>query len=81
MLLLDTKLFSSHGGYLTNAMYHHRETIKSNEHTMMKKAKKKKKAHDSHIARAKENLKLSYIGASQRQASCTNQRMEALRQF
>ena len=28
------KLFSSHGGFLTNAMYHHRE-IKSNQYTMM----------------------------------------------
>ena len=28
------KLFSSHGGLLTYAMYYHRKTIKSNEHTM-----------------------------------------------
>ena len=40
----------------------------------------KKNTHDSHIIRAKENLKLSHVGSSQRQASGTNQRMEALRQ-
>ena len=27
VLLLNTKMFSSHGGFLTNAMYHHRETV------------------------------------------------------
>ena len=37
-------------------------------------------AHDSQIVRAKENLKLSYGGPSQRQASGTNQRIKALRQ-
>ena len=37
-------------------------------------------AHDSQIVRAKENLKLSYGGHSQRQASGTNQRIKALRQ-
>ena len=39
-----------------------------------------KKAPDSQIARAKENLKLSFYGPSQRQASSTNQRIKALRQ-
>ena len=34
----------------------------------------KKRAHDSQIVRAEENLKLSYGGPSQRQASGTNQR-------
>ena len=33
----------------------------------------KKMAHDSHIVRAKEDLKLSYGGPSQRQALGTNQ--------
>ena len=33
----------------------------------------KKLAHDSQIVRTKENLKLSYDGHSQRQASGTNQ--------
>ena len=37
-------------------------------------------AHDSQIVRAKENLKLSYGGLSQRQESGTNQRIKALRQ-
>ena len=40
----------------------------------------KKLAHDTQIVRAKENLKLSYGGPSQRQASGTNQRIKALRQ-
>ena len=41
---------------------------------------KKKRAHDSQIVRAKENLKLSFGRSSQRQASGTNQRIKALRQ-
>ena len=36
--------------------------------------------HDSQIVRAKENLKLSYGGPSQQQASDTNQRIKAFRQ-
>ena len=36
-------------------------------------------AHDLQIVRAKENLKLSYGGPNQRQASSTNQRIKALR--
>ena len=40
----------------------------------------KKWAHDSQIGRAKENLKLSVGGSSQRQESGTNQRIKALRQ-
>ena len=40
----------------------------------------KEKVHDSQIVRAKENLKLSNDGPSQRQASGTNQRVKALRQ-
>ena len=31
--------FSSHGGHLTNAMYHHGKTILSNYYTMMKQRK------------------------------------------
>ena len=57
------EMFSSHGGHLTNAMYpkwrntrikltHHDET--------------KKRANDSQIVRAKENLKLSHGGSSHR---------------
>ena len=50
------EMFSSHGGHLTNAMYHHGETlIKLTHHD-----ETKKRAHDSQIARAKENLKLSH---------------------
>ena len=40
----------------------------------------KEGAYDSQIVRAKENLKLSYGGPSQRQTSGTNQRIKALRQ-
>ena len=36
-----------------------------------------KMAHDSQTVRAKENLKLRYGGPSQRQASDTNQRIQA----
>ena len=53
-------------------MYHHKETINYSD--------TKKRAHDSQIVRAKENLKLSYGRSSQRQALGTNQRNKALRQ-
>ena len=33
------KMLSSRGGFLTIAMYHHGETLKSNQHTMMKQRK------------------------------------------
>ena len=39
-----------------------------------------KRAHDSQIVRAKENLKLSHGGPSQRQVSATNQPIKASRQ-
>ena len=35
-------------------------------------------AHDSHIVRARENLKLKYGGPSQGQALDTNQQIKAL---
>ena len=38
----------------------------------------RKGLYDSQTVRAKENLKLSYDGPSQRQASGTNQRIKAL---
>ena len=41
---------------------------------------KQKGAHDPQIVKAKENIKLSDDGPSQRQSSGTNQRMKALRQ-
>ena len=40
----------------------------------------RKRAHASWIVRAKENIKLSYAGLSQRQPSGTNQQIKALRQ-
>ena len=40
----------------------------------------KKRAHDSQIVRAKENLKLSHGGSSYRKASGTNPPIKALRQ-
>ena len=56
------EMFSSHGGLLTNAMYHHGENlIKLTHHD-----ETKKQAHDSQIVRAKENLKLSQGGSSYR---------------
>ena len=42
--------------------------------------KTKERAHDSHIVRAKENLKLSSGGPSQKQASGTKLPIKALRQ-
>ena len=48
-------MFSSHGGHPTNAMHHHGEILQSNKHH----DETKKRAHDSQIVRAKENLKLS----------------------
>ena len=57
-------------------MHHHMKPIKSNLHY----DETKKRAHDSKIVRAKELLKLSHDGPSQRQASGTNQGIEALRQ-
>ena len=58
-------------------MYHHREKdqVKLTHYDDLKK-----RAHDSKIVRAKENLQLSYVRPSQRQASDTNQRIKALRQ-
>ena len=51
------EMFSSHGSLLSNAMYHHGETlIKLTHHH-----ETKKRAHDSQIVRAKENLKLSRL--------------------
>ena len=56
------EIFSSHGGHLTNAMYHHGETlIKLTHHD-----ETRKRAHDSKIVRAKEYLKLSHGGSSYR---------------
>ena len=55
-------------------MYHH-NLIKLTHYD-----KTKKRAHDSQIVRAKEELKLSHSTPSQRQASGTNQRIKALRQ-
>ena len=57
------EMFSSHGGHLTNAMYHHGKNtlIKLLHHD-----ETKKRAHDSQIVRAKENLKLSHGGSSYR---------------
>ena len=66
-------MLSSHGGYLTIAMQHNTETILSNGET-------KSRAHDPDIVGAKEDLKLSHGGPSQRQASDTNLTFKAFRQ-
>ena len=34
-----TKIFNSRGGFLADVMFHHRETMKSNQHTVMKQRK------------------------------------------
>ena len=69
------EMFSSHGGFLTIVMYHHRETIKITHYN-----ETEKKAHDLQIVRAKENLQLSHGGPSLGQASGTNPLIKALRQ-
>ena len=61
-------LFSYHGCFKTYAINNHRETIKSNKHTMIKQ---------------REGFFLfiySQSGPSQRQASCTNTPIKGLRQ-
>ena len=59
-------MFNSHGGFLTIAIYHHREKklIKLTHYEETKKS-----AHDSQIVRAKENIKLSHGGPSQKHAT------------
>ena len=52
------KLFRSHGGFLTYAMYHYREITHYDETKTM--------AHETQIVRAKENQKLSQGGPRQR---------------
>ena len=49
-------MFSSRGGHLTNAMYHHGKTLIN----LLHHDETKKRAHDSQLVRAKENLKLSH---------------------
>ena len=55
-------------------MFHNRETIKLTNYDDTKK-----RAHDSQINMAKENLKLSYDEPSQQLASGTNKQIKALR--
>ena len=67
-------MLSSHGILLTIAMYHHRDTIIQ----LTQYDDTEKRAQDSQIVRANENLKLSYGGLSYSQASCTNLKIKAL---
>ena len=67
-------MLSLHWGFLTFAMYHHRESIIKLTHY----DETKKRAHDSQKVRAKENLKLSHGGPSQRQAAGTHRLIKAL---
>ena len=60
-VVIKTKLFSSHGGFLTNAVYHRRE---KNGNKLTRYDETEKMEHDSQIVRAKENLKLRYSGPS-----------------
>ena len=68
-------MFSSHGGYLTNVMYHHGETLNKLTHH----DETKKRAPNSQIVRAKGNIKLSHGGSDYRLASGTNQPIKASR--
>ena len=56
------EMFSSHGCHLTNAMYHHGETLNQ----INTPWRNKEMAHNSQMVRAKENLKLSHGGSSYR---------------
>ena len=58
-------------------MYHH---IEKNQIKLTHYDGTKKRVHDPQIVKAKENFKLSHGGPSQRQASGTNQPIEALLQ-
>ena len=68
-------MFSSRGGFLTNAMYHPRVIIKLTHND-----ESKNMPQDSQILRAKEKHKLSHGGPSQRHALGTNLPIEALHQ-
>ena len=72
-------MLSSHGGSLTIAIYHHREA-RNNIIKLSHYDESEKRAHDSQIDRAKENLKLSNGGPSYSQASGPNPPIKALRQ-
>ena len=52
--------------------------LRNNEIKLTQYDDTKKRAHDTQIVRAKENLKLSYGGPSQRKASGINHRIKAL---
>ena len=52
-------MFSSHEGFLTDTMYHHRETILSNyDHD----DKRQKRAHDPQLFRALKTINLNRSG-------------------
>ena len=55
-------MFSSHRSPLTIAMYHHGDTLIKLTHY----DETKKRAHDSKIVRAKENLEMSHGGSRYR---------------
>ena len=65
-----------HGGFLTFAMYHQWETVLI---TLTNNDEIEKRAHDSQIVRAKENLTLRHHGPCYSQASGTNPPIKALR--
>ena len=76
----NTKLLRSHGNLLTNIRTYSTSSQRNNQIKLTHCDETKKMAHDSQIVRAKRNLKLSYGGPSQGQASGTDQRIKALRQ-
>ena len=69
-------MLSSHGRFLTIAIYHHKKDINQLTHYN----ETGKKAQDSQIVRAKENIKLSHGGPSYSQESGPNPPIKALRQ-
>ena len=69
------KMLSPHGGFLTIAMYHHKQYNQLTHYD-----ETERRAHDSHIVRAKENLEFGHGGSIYSQASGTNLSIKALRQ-
>ena len=70
------QLFSLHGGFLNKIM----QSITTEKQSSLINSLGRNKENDSsRIVRANEHLKLNYGGPSERQASGTNQQINALR--
>ena len=65
-------MFSSRGSFLTNAMYHHRETIESNKHTMIRGSRKfRQEGSNSYNVMSGERIQISLKAGHHRPASGT----------